>query len=52
MKVFNTFSKDISLKVNVIERLEFELIYKEAVVQLVSHYTPWDSSTLITMPVV
>ena len=34
-----TFSKGISLKMNVIERLEFELAYSDVTVLHVSHYT-------------
>ena len=37
-KEAHTFPKDISLKLNVIERLEFELAYFEATVQHFSYY--------------
>ena len=36
--VFIPFSESISLKINVIARQEFKLIYFEATVQLVNHY--------------
>ena len=35
-----TFSLGITPKMNVVTRLEFELAYNVAAVQLVSHYTP------------
>ena len=38
-KEVHTFPKDISPKMNVIERLEFELSYYDAAVHHVSHYT-------------
>ena len=34
----HTFSKGISLKVNRLARLEFELIYYDVAVQYISHY--------------
>ena len=37
--MFNIFSNDISLKVNVIVQLEFKLTYFKAAVQHFSHYT-------------
>ena len=37
-KGLHTFPKSISLKLNVVARLEFELAYFEAVVQHCSHY--------------
>ena len=36
-KGFHSFPKDISSKMNVIERLEFELTYDDVIVQQVSH---------------
>ena len=35
----HTFPKDISLKMNVIVRLEFELAYNNVAVQHIYHYT-------------
>ena len=44
-KRIDTLPKDISLKVNVRERLEFELSYYNVTVQHVSHY-PMETSPL------
>ena len=39
---FHSFPKCISLRVNVIAQLEFELTYFDVVVQYVNHYTTID----------
>ena len=43
----HTFYKSISLKVNVIAQLEFELNYFQAIVQHFSHYTMGTSLSII-----
>ena len=48
-KLVHTFPKGISLKVNVIARLEFELTYYDAAVQHISHYSPPIISSEITL---
>ena len=40
-KGVHTFSKGISLKGNVITRLEFELVYNNSAVQRFNHYITW-----------
>ena len=37
----HTFPKGICLKVNIIERLEYELAYYDSVVHRFNHYTTW-----------
>ena len=43
-KKVHTFPKGISLKVNVIERVEFELAFNNFTVQQVSYNSTWTSS--------
>ena len=48
-KRIHTFLKGISLKMNVIAWLEFELVYFEATVQHFSHYAMKLSPSLLVM---
>ena len=43
-KIVHTFSNSISLKVNVITRLEFDLVYQDDTVQHVNNYTSSNNS--------
>ena len=46
-KGINAFPKGINLEVDVIARLEFEVVYFEATVQYASHFATEDFSTYI-----
>ena len=46
----NEFPKGISLKVNMLARLEFEPVYVEDLVQHISHFTTGTSTMISSTP--